>query len=391
MVTLVQRISVDVAIGGAGIVGLAHAVEALRRGLSVAVVERDHRPAGASVRNFGHACVTAQQGDALDFALEARERWLQLADAAGFWGAPTGAVVVARADDELAVLDEFAAGRPEQAERLNREETLARVPIGADGVRGGLWLPLDCRVDPRTAVPAIAGWLAGQGVEFLWGTTVLEASSGLLRTSRGEIEAGAIVVAHGHDLDRLFPDVAEPAGVRRCSLHMLRVAAPTAARFAPAVLTGLSLLRYPGFAACPSVPALRERIRREAPVLLDADVNLMLTQLPDGDLVIGDTHLYEDTPLPFQDERVDELLLEQMRLLLGVDRLDVRERWRGTYAHAPGREFLVASPAAGVRVVAVTTGIGMTTALGLAPRVLDDLFPAHSVPLPPGDPCAPTA
>ena len=38
---------VDLAIVGAGIVGLAHAVEAVRRGLSVVVVERDERATGA--------------------------------------------------------------------------------------------------------------------------------------------------------------------------------------------------------------------------------------------------------------------------------------------------------------------------------------------------------
>lgn len=53
----------DLVVVGAGIVGLAHAVEAVRRGLRVTVIERDRRPVGASVRNFGHCCVTAQRGE----------------------------------------------------------------------------------------------------------------------------------------------------------------------------------------------------------------------------------------------------------------------------------------------------------------------------------------
>ncbi|GAB3874804.1 hypothetical protein GCM10029964_017410 [Kibdelosporangium lantanae] len=103
----------DIVIVGAGIVGLAHAVEAVDRGLSVVVVERDEWAAGASVRNFGHGCFTAQSGIALDRAMAARETWLRLAKQAGFWLADTGTVVVARADDELAVLTEFAHRRPE--------------------------------------------------------------------------------------------------------------------------------------------------------------------------------------------------------------------------------------------------------------------------------------
>jgi hypothetical protein len=55
----------------------------------------------------------------------------------------------------------------------------------------------------------------------------------------------------------------------------------------------------------------------------------------------------------------------------------VRERWQGVYASAP-QDFLVASPLPEVRVVSVTTGIGMTTGLGLAERVVDDLYSSTS-------------
>src|SRR5262245_38600383 len=99
----------DVAIAGAGIVGLAHAFDAVRRRLRVVVVERDTRARGASIRNFGHGCFTAQAGEALEYALSARERWLELARDAGFWLSTAGTVVVARDEDELAVLHEFAA------------------------------------------------------------------------------------------------------------------------------------------------------------------------------------------------------------------------------------------------------------------------------------------
>jgi len=363
----------DLVVVGAGIVGLAHAAEAVRRGMTVTVVERDDRAVGASVRNFGHGCVTAQADRALGYATAARARWIELGAAAGFWVGETGTVVAARADDEMAVLAELAAERGDGVALLGPAEVRARVPLAAGDLVGGAHLAADIRVDPRAALPALTAWLAGQaGVAVRWATAVLGVEPGLVRTSRGDLPAPRAVVCVGHDVDRLFPAVAAGAGLRRCGLHMLRVASPGGARFDPAVLTGTSLLRYPAFAGRPAAGAVRDRLAREAPELLAADVNLMLTQRPDGDLVVGDTHHRDTTLDAFKPEVLDDLLLAEAARLLGVDRLAVHERWLGVYASAPA-EFLVAAPHPGVRVVSVTSGIGMTTALGLAPEVLDDL------------------
>jgi D-hydroxyproline dehydrogenase subunit beta len=309
--------------------------------------------------------VTAQAGPALAYARRARSDWLRLGPRAGFWVAETGTVVAARAEDELAVVREFAARAPLPVTVLDADGVRARAPLGARDLVGGAFLAGDVRVNPREAIPAIAAWLAGQGVRFLWRTCAAGVADRLLLTSRGPVEAGRIVIAVGHDLDRLLPEPAEQAGLRRCALHMLRVDSPGGRRFTPAVLTGLSLLRYAGFAACPSVPALRDRFAAAAPRLLQADVNLMFTQWPDGALTIGDTHSTALTHPPFRDESVDDLLLAETARLLGVDTLTVRERWRGVYAKGAD-DFLVEHPAPGVTAVAVTTGIGMTTAFGLA-------------------------
>jgi FAD dependent oxidoreductase TIGR03364 len=356
----------DVVIVGAGIVGLAHAVEAVDRGLSVVVVERDEWAAGASVRNFGHGCFTAQSGVALDYALAARETWLRLAKQAGFWLSDSGSVVVARAEDEQAVLQEFAQVRPEVV-LLNREEVADRVPTGPDVV-GGAWLPLDIRVDPRACVQAIAEWLKDRGVRFHWSTTAHTIEPGEVRTSRGRLTAPRIVVAVGHDTDRHFPLLAKE--VQRCSLRMLRVDSPHNRDIDPAVLTGFSILRYDGFHTCPSFAAVRDRLANDRPELVHIGLNLMYTQRPDGTLTIGDTHTYSKTIDPFVANDLDEHVLAETANLLGVPSLTVRERWQGVYASAPD-PFLVATPADGIRVAAVTSGIGMTTAFGLAPTVLD--------------------
>jgi FAD dependent oxidoreductase TIGR03364 len=365
--------SADVVIIGAGIVGLAHAVEAVRRGCSVVVVERDDRAVGASVRNFGHGCFTAQGGRALEYAMAARAAWVRLAKEAGFWLRESGTVVVARAEDERAVLEELRESRGDQVEMLDRADVEARLPIGAD-VIGGAWLPLDIRVDPREAVHKIAAWLRTQGVRFQWATTALAIEPGLVRTSRGAVSADHIIVAVGHDVDRHFPGLADEAGVVRCALQMLRVAAPGNRVIDPAVLSGFSLLRYGGFEECPSLPAVKERLAADHPDLVAAGLNLMFTQRPDGDLTVGDTHTYGRTVDPFTFESLDQAILGQIASLLGCGPLTVRERWQGVYASSPDRDFLIEAAGPGIRVVSVTSGVGMTTAPGLAQDVLGGLL-----------------
>ena len=373
----------DLVVVGAGIVGLAHAVEGLARGLKVHVIERDERAVGASIRNFGHICTTAQSGQSLAYALAAREHWLTLAAKAGFGLRETGTVVVARTEAEMAVLEEFAGVRgTEQARLLDADATRALFPLAAAEVLGGAHLPLDLRVDPREALPAIAAWLESEGVRFSWATHVgaieLGADGIEVRTSRGTIRSARVVHAAGHDIDRLFPQVAEEAAVRRCRLQMLEVAPPADVEIGPAVLTGLSMLRYGGFAETTAAADVRNELEATAPELLDVVMNLMLTQRPGtngrpGSIVLGDTHHYDRTHLPFDDEHVAELVLREGARLLGAP-LTVRRRWRGVYADSPQTDFLISEPFPGLRVVSVTSGIGMTTALGLAPTVLDQLL-----------------
>lgn len=367
----------DLAIVGGGIVGLGHAVAALRRGLTVAVVDRASRVNGASIRNFGHLGITGQEGEARAYAELARDLWLTLSIEAGFWLRECGSVVVAQAADELAVLEEFRDRRGGHDVRLlTPAQVREQIPVAHGVAVGGAHLPADLLVDPREAAPAIARWLDAHGVDFYWQTTVSGVETGRVHTSRGRVSADAVVVAVNQDVDQLFPGIAEADGIQRCDLDMMLVEAELDEPLAAAMLTGWSLLRFPGFARTPSADALRERLAAEEPVPGALDANLMYVQRPDGSLILGDTrdirHSGDDVS-PFQSEAASDLLVERARTLFGLGRVRVVERWQGIDAWAPD-DFLVSSPAPSVRVVSVTCGVGMTTGLGLADRVVDELF-----------------
>ncbi|MER7769255.1 TIGR03364 family FAD-dependent oxidoreductase [Kitasatospora sp. NPDC096140] len=366
----------DVVIVGAGIIGLAHAFEALSNGLSVTVVDRDRQPVGASVRNFGHCCISAQDGDLLALAQRSRPGWLRAAETVGIWAEEAGTLVVARSATEAAVLEELRDERGGDAVELRTAARtaalLGRADDAAGDLVGGAFLPADLRVNPREAAPGLARWVAEQPQgRVLWGTAVTGVEPGTVHTTRGPVHGDRILICVGHDLDYLFPDIAEDHGIQRCRLTMARAAAPAGFRTSSAVLTATSMLRYDAFTSRPSAALLREEVLGHSRELLDIGANVMFTRLPDGTVLVGDSHHYDATTTPFVDERTHELLTDAVARVLGVERLRVLERWQGVYASSPRGPLLVRDLAPGVRAISVTSGIGMTLSFGLAAATFD--------------------
>jgi len=378
--------AVDVVVVGAGIIGLAHAAHAVANGLTVTIIERDHHAAGASVRNFGHCCITAQSGELYELAKTSRKYWLEFAEQAGFWAVESGAVVLARTDAEMAVLRELSAARePGQVQLLSPAATRERLdPVAAGlpdgGTRQGVWPGLiggaflrdDLRVDPRTTVAKLAEWLSRQpGVELHWNTAALGFSQSpdgvTVQTSRGVLQAQQVFVCVGHDVDYLFPDLAAEHRIQRCALQMSLAAGPAGVRFTPAVLTATSMLRYPAFTDMPAAEALRSEVEAKQPELLDIGANVMFTQRPNGTIILGDSHHYHRTADPFLDETVTDALNNDISGRIGRP-LEIIERWQGIYASSDVAPILVRDIQPGVTVVSVTSGVGMTLSFGLAHR-----------------------
>ncbi|HLZ73436.1 TIGR03364 family FAD-dependent oxidoreductase [Phenylobacterium sp.] len=367
----------DLAVVGAGIVGMACALAAARRGKRVVVVDRDAQANGASVRNFGFVTVTGQErGPMWDRARRSRDIWADVAPQAGIPILHRGLVMTARREEAVAVLEAFMATEMAQGCRLLTAGEIRRdhPHLAGEGLKMALWSPHDLRVESRQAIPRLAAWLAAShGVDFRWGAAVQGVETGRLSTARGAIEAGAICVCPGDDLSTLFPERAAAAGLTRCKLQMLRLADP-GFQLPAAVMSDLGLVRYAGYGALPEAAALAARLTAEQPAHLANGVHLIVVQSADGSLVVGDSHHYAATPDPFSHQAVDALILDEFTAVFGRPPSPVVERWTGTYASAQDRTVLVDTPMAGVRLVMVTTGAGASTGFALGEEVVGELF-----------------
>ena len=170
----------DVAIVGAGIIGLAHAYVAAKTGRKVSVFERNPAASGASVRNFGMIWPIGQPaGEMYQMALRSREIWLELLKEAELPYLATGSLHAAYREDEAAVGREFVElGKPlgYACEWLNARQTLEKTSaLHNQGLIGAVWSPTEMTVDPRQAILQIPAFLNKRyGVNFHFNSPVIE-------------------------------------------------------------------------------------------------------------------------------------------------------------------------------------------------------------------------
>jgi FAD dependent oxidoreductase TIGR03364 len=365
----------DLAIVGAGVLGLAHALAASRLGLRVVVIERDTRANGASIRNFGFVFISGEERGAVwRHSLRSRDVWLEIAAAAGIDVIHRGATIVARRPEALAVAEAFVkTDMGEACEVLSPAALAKRQPeLDTGQVAGALWSPHEIRVESTDAIPRLAAWLETQGVTFHYGTAVRSAALPVIETSRGAIRARKAVICPGDDLATLFPERIAARKVTRCKLHMMRLAAP-GFRLASPVMSDLTLGRYSGFASLPEAAPLRVRLQAEEKPALDNGIHLIVVQSGDGSLIVGDSHHYAPTPEPFNDEAVDDIILNEYRQVFKAAQPKVIARWTGTYATA-GVPVVIDAPDADTRLVINTGGNGASTAFAIAEEVIAELF-----------------
>ncbi|MET9518202.1 TIGR03364 family FAD-dependent oxidoreductase [Streptomyces sp. NPDC002994] len=380
MTTMTTVNRADTAVVGGGIVGLAHALAAAKRGDRVVLFERDDFAVGASIRNFGMIWSIGQQRGAIyERALRSREIWLEIAAKTGLWAAQSGSLHLAHHPDEVAVLEEFLAITPPARERgarmITARETLERSTTArADGLLAAMWSPTELNVDPRRAIPAVAAHLAAEyGVDIRFGTTVRGINLPGVSTTAGDWEVGRVFVCSGNDFETLYPEVfASQRHLMRCKLQMLRTGPqPDGWQLGPMLCGGLTLLHYAAFDDCESKERLAARMADQMPFHRENGIHVLLSQTADGRLTIGDSHAYAKTLDPFESEEINRAIVDYLGTFAQLPNPEITERWAGYYPSLrDGRTDLIAEPEPGVTVVNGVGGAGMTLSFGLAEEVI---------------------
>lgn len=366
----------DIAVVGGGIVGLAMAYNARQSGLSVIVFERNPKPLGATIRNFGMVWPIGQPARTLKRALHAREVWLKLAREANFWAKTWGSLHLAYHEDELNVLEEFVASTthlPYEVEMLTPVEAIEKSSaINPVGLEGAMYSKTEVNIDPRQATEKLHTYLAKElGIQFQYNTAISNIEGTLLHDGHKTWQANHIFVCSGSDFETLYPELFRTSGLTKCKLQMMRtVPQPDNWQLGPNLAAGLTLQHYNSFAHCESLKELKLRFAREFPEYNKWGIHVMMSQCADGSLTIGDSHEYGLAPSPFDRHDINQLILKYLNRFVKVPSLQIAEYWNGVYAKIPGKTELIMEPSADITIVNGLSGAGMTLSFGLAREVI---------------------
>jgi FAD dependent oxidoreductase TIGR03364 len=375
-----EEATYDLAVVGGGILGLAHAYHAARRGLRVAVFEGSPEAQGASIRNFGLIWPIGQSATNYALAMRSREIWLDILRASGLYHRPSGSLHLTYREDEAEVGREFAREGPKlgfDCEWLDRKQVPSKsLAVREDGLLGALSSPTEIMVDPRQVLYELPHFLAAElKVGFHYGAIVSAIELPRLYVGSKRYRAPRAVICPGNELNSLYSDQLSGLGLKVCKLQMLRTPAqPRSWQLGPALAGGLTLRFYPSFQICSSLSCLRERISRETPHFDRWGIHTMVSQGADGSLTFGDSHEYGDTPSPFLRTDIEELILGHISSYLAVPDMRVAERWYGVYAKDPQQPYSQLQPEPGVTIVTGPGGAGMTLSFAIAQRVIDTIL-----------------
>jgi D-hydroxyproline dehydrogenase subunit beta len=369
----------DVAIVGAGIVGLAMAYAAAKKGKKVVVFERHPQAAGASVRNFGMIWPIGQPaGQLFDRAMRTRERWLSISRKTGMWARPMGALHLAYHADEMAVLEEFmqttrGAGYRCQLVNAKQAANLSKV-ARTDGLLGALWSETEVNVHARTAIQAVAEYLMkAYNVDFHFNTAVTDINFPFLYTFDNEVDVNEhIYVCSGADFETLYPSEYKQSGITKCKLQMLSTVSQGDNYEMGAMLcAGLTLGHYAAFQHCDTLKALKERFDREEPRFREYGIHVLLSQNSWGQFIIGDSHEYGLSLDPFDKEEFNQLILSYLETFAHIPKLEIADRWNGIYPKLNGETEFIVKPDKNVTIVNGLGGAGMTLSFGLAEEIIE--------------------
>lgn len=359
---------------GAGILGMATARALALKGYKVTILEKSQQSLGASIRNFGMLWPIGQpDGHLYERAIRSREIWKEYLKNAKIPFDPCGSIHLAYDNEEQNVVEELYEHflKSQRPVTLLSPEVIQQKfnGINGDGLKSGLYSGDETIIDPREGIKHLPAYLKNYyNIDILWGTAVTNVTTNTVWSFKTKYNADIICVCSGADFETLYPTKFKELPIIKTKLQMMRfVPNDKNYRIGTSVCGGLSLLHYKSFAASNSLDKLKLKIESELPEYIKWGIHVMVSQNDKGELTVGDSHEYGLDFEPFDNQFINDLVLNYLKKLMYIDNWTLQQSWNGVYPKMTNGEtdlFLKVEP--GVYIINGIGGNGMTLSFGFA-------------------------
>ena len=344
----------DVVIVGAGIVGAACADEFARRGMSVAVVDRDLIGGGATAAGMGH--IVAMDDSDAQFALTrySQQLWQKLRPdlPADVEYEQCGTIWVAADEEEMSEVRrkrDYYGERRVPTEVLDSQALRRLEPNLRPGLAGGLLVTEDAVLYPPCAARFLMERAQKHGAKVHLGHSVAMAGPGRVRTGDGfEISAKIVVNATGAFAAELTPGV----DIKKRKGHL--------------VITD----RYPGFVRHQLVEL---GYLKSAHSVSSDSVAFNVQPRRTGQVLIGSSRQYGADHGEVDSAILARMIERAQEYMPGLAQMSTVRTWTGFRAATPDKLPLIGSWPGDESLFLATghEGLGITTSLATA-RILVD-------------------
>jgi D-hydroxyproline dehydrogenase subunit beta len=354
----------EVVIVGAGIVGAACAAEFARRGLRVAIVDRDVIGGGATAAGMGHIVVMDDSEAQFALTRYSQRLWQELRpelpDDVEY--EQCGTIWVAADEEEMAEVSrkyEYYGKRIVPTEVLDARQLRTLEPNLRERMPGGLLVREDGVLYPPCAARFLVERAQKLGARLRLGAAVEQIGEGHVRLSDGfEITGKFIINAAGASSPALTPGIE----VKKRKGHL--------------VITD----RYPGF--------LRHQLvelgyLKSAHSVSSDSVAFNVQPRRTGQILIGSSRQYGADDRNVDSEILSRMLQRAQEYMPALGSMSAIRTWTGFRAATPDKLPLM-GPMPGYKTVFLATGhegLGITTSLGTA-RVLADQITGSNPEIP---------
>lgn len=378
----------DVTIVGSGIIGIAHAYECLKRGLKVALFEKDARPRGASVQNFGQIVPSGFASKWQVYGRLSLDTYKYIQEKSDISVREGGSIYLASNTEELSLLEELHEinkANDYRSELWTKQQCLIKYSgLKEEYVFGGLFFPEEITIDPTTAAWRIINYLIEQfDLSYYPGHLIVECSKNnhevSLKTSSGKhFSSAKAFICNGTDYNTLFPEHFKKAKIKLVKLQMLSTFPQASQKLPGSILTGQTIRRYESFHDCPSFASIK-KVEAADSFFKKFGIHILFKQSADGRVILGDSHEYFDISNNekgdfYTNSLINEFMISEAQKIFDLQDWRIEKTWIGYYSQCADSDLYENTIEDDIHVVTAIGGKGMTASFGFAKESVDKIF-----------------